>query len=272
MEEAAAQVGLAAPAWYSWLLPALAFEPEALSTARLRVRSPYVAPRLYEERLANAAAGSYLRCVDQDGYVLTPKGRQAAQAVLQAAYGGMARLAPLEIEGLEELARLLLRLVEASLKTPEPPGRWCLAHSLKIDPGSGLPVVARIDQYLSDLSAYRDDCHLAAWAPLGIDGPALEALTYLWRANVPLSLDELFETLKRRGWNKTDYHERLGELNRRGWVEQTADAFTVTLHGWKVRQEVEGKTDLYFYRPWMCLNPAELRELKDLLAAMAGTL
>jgi hypothetical protein len=67
MEEAAVEQGLAASSWYAWLLPALAFEPDAVSTARLRVCSPYAATRSYEECLANAAAAGYLRCVDQDG-------------------------------------------------------------------------------------------------------------------------------------------------------------------------------------------------------------
>jgi hypothetical protein len=270
LEAAAAKEGLVAPAWYAWLLPAVAFEPEAMSTAKLRVRSPYVAPQLYEERLSNAAAAGYLRCVDQYGYLLTVKGHQAVQVVLQAGYACMAQLTPMSIERMEELAGLLVRLVAACLATPEPPGTWCLAHSRKIDPGDGASAAARIDQYLSDLAAYRDDCHLAAWAPLGIDGPELEALTYLWRASdiAPLTLEELFEKLVRRGWEKEDYRSRLSDLIRRGWVEQAAEAYVVTRAGAEVRQEVEDRTDAYFYQPWDCLTPAKLDKLRSLLAAI----
>ena len=142
LEAAAAQHGLAAPSWYAWLLPALAFEPDALSTAKLRVRSPYVAPQLYEEHLANAAAAGFLRCVDRDGYMLTIKGHQAVQAMLEAGDECMAQLLPMPLDRMEVLADLLQRLVDASLAAPEPSGRWCLAYSRKIDRGSSTPVVA----------------------------------------------------------------------------------------------------------------------------------
>jgi len=209
--------------------------------------------------------------------MLTLKGHQAVQAVLQAGDACMSRLRPMPVDRMEELAQLLWKLVDASLEAAEPPGRWCLAHSRKIDRGNeadGAPVTVRIDQYLSDLTAYRDDCHLAAWAMLGIDGPELEVLTCIWRTreSAPLTFAELFDALKRRGWEKDDYRQRLVDLARRGWVEQVAESYTATTAGWTVRQEVEQKTDEYFYRPWACLAPGELETLRDLLAAMGDVL
>ncbi len=273
LKEAARKEGLVAPAWYAWLLPALTFEPEAISTEKLRVRSPYTAPGVYEERLANAAAAGYLRCVDRDGYMLTLKGHNAVRAVLQAGDACMEQLRPMQVERMEMLAGLLRQLVDSSLAAPEPPGRWGLAHSRMIDRGSGAPIVVRIDQYLSDISAYRDDCHLAAWAPLGIDGPEMEALTYIWRTKEaePLTFDELYDALRRRGWGKDDYLQRLADLVQRSWVEQSAQAYKITLAGWTIRQAVEQKTDEYFYRPWACLTAEEMESLKDLLAAMGDT-
>ena len=43
-------------------------------------------------------------------------------------------------------------------------------------------------------------------------------------------------------------------MARRGWVEQAAETYAVTLTGWAIRQNVEQKTDEYFYRPWACLT------------------
>jgi hypothetical protein len=71
---------------------------------------------------------------------------------------------------LKRLASLLGRLVEANLTTPESPGKWCLRIARNFDPGVEAPVMARLDQYLSDLSAYRDDAHLASWRSYGVSG------------------------------------------------------------------------------------------------------
>jgi len=37
----------------------------------------------------------------------------------------------------------------------------------------------RIDQLLTDLDAYRGDCHTCAWQPLGVSGLAWEMLTLI---------------------------------------------------------------------------------------------
>jgi hypothetical protein len=60
MDQAASQLGLPSPEWNGWLLPALMFEPEPISTTRLCVRYPYTSARLYKERLANAARQGFL--------------------------------------------------------------------------------------------------------------------------------------------------------------------------------------------------------------------
>ena len=106
--------------------------------------------------MANAAARGYLRVVDRGGYLLTDKGHAAAHAIVQAAYDCMAKLAPLEPDRLECLAGLLRRLSLACAAAPEPPGTWDIAHSRKTDPGLDAAVVIRIDQYLTDLAAYRE--------------------------------------------------------------------------------------------------------------------
>jgi hypothetical protein len=264
MYEKAVELELETPGYF-WLLALLTFEPDPVSPAMLRVRSPYTAPKWYAERMANAAARGFLRAVGQEGYLLTDKGRLATQMVVQAAYDWMADLAPMAQEKLERLASLLGRLVEACAAAPDPPGTWCIAHSLKVDPGTGAHVIVQIDQYLSDLAAYRDDAHLASWHFLDVDGPAWEALTVLWRQNGPLSLDELFDQFKRRGWEKADYLERLEGLADRRWVAQTGDTFEIILPGVMVRQDAEKLTDTYFYRPWVCVGAEELNELEGLL-------
>lgn len=264
MDQAAAELGLSE--WYGWLLPALVFEPEPISATRLRVRSPYTSARLYNERLAKAARQGFLTQVAEaeNEYHLTELGRQAAERVIEAAYAKMAALQPISSAELERLVSLLHRLVMSCLTAPEPPGKWCIIHSRRTDPGDNASVVVRIDQYLSDLSAYRDDAHLAAWQPYSIDGHAWEAFTYLWRAEAT-TLDELQQKLERRGYSQDEYRQALEDLLQRGWVREEAGEYRVTVLGQEVRQAAEDATDQYFYAPWSCLRQGEMEELRTLL-------
>jgi len=272
MDEAAAEVGLASPAWYGWLLPALAFEPDPMSTDRLRVRSPYVAPQLVDERLQDAAEAGFLLPVAEGEYRLTDdRGRQAAHRVIEAAYARMAPLQPLPSDDLERLADLLGRLVRSCLAAPEPPGKWSITHSRRVDPGPGAPVVVRIDQALSDLAAYRDDAHLAAWAPQAVDAHAWEALTTLWRGEAATP-DELAAKLARRGHSAAAYGAALDDLSRRGWVAGDAGGYRVTPAAAEMRQAAEALTDRLFYAPWACLDPPEAGELEDLLVRFGAGL
>ncbi len=272
MERAAAELNL--PEWYGWLLPAWVFDPEPISAARLRVRSPYTSARLFNERLANAARQGLLRLVagTENEYRLTELGRQAAERVIGAAYAKMAMLQPLPPAELERLADLLLRLVKSCLTAPEPPGKWCIHLSRRTNSGSGAPVVARIDQYLTDLASYRDDAHLAAWQPYEIDGHAWEAFTLLWRGEAS-TLDDLCQRLSgRRGYLRDEYGQAMEDLIQRGWVAEGAGAYQVTPLGKEIRQTAEETTDRYFYAPWSCLSQEETEELRNLLMRLRDAL
>ena len=265
--------GLNLPEWYGWLLPALVFDPEPISTTRLRVRSPYTSVRLYNGQLANAAKQGFLAPVAgmENEYRLTDLGRQAAERVVGAVSAKMATLQPMLSIELERLTDLLLRLVKSCLTTPEPPGKWCISHSRRTDPGDDASVLVRIDQYLSDLAAYRDDAHLASWQPHHIEGHAWEAFTYLWRGEA-ITLDGLYQRLERRGYSRDEYRQAVEDLMKRGWVAQKAERYQVTTLGKEIRQTAEETTDRYFYAPWSCLSQEETEDLQTLLIRLRDSL
>lgn len=267
MDRTATELNL--PEWYGWLLPALVFDPEPISATRLRVRSPYTSARLFDERLANAARQGFLTSVAEmeSEYRLTDLGRRAAERVVGAAYEKMAMLQPMPSTELERLAELLLRLVKSCLIAPEPPGKWCISHSRRTDPGTNASIVVRVDQYLSDLSAYRDDAHLAAWQPYHIEGHAWEAFTFLWRGEAT-TLDGLCQKLERRGYSQDEYEQAIGDLVKRGWVVERAGEYQVTTLGKEIRQTAEETTDRYFYAPWSCLSLEETEDLQTLLICL----
>jgi hypothetical protein len=250
------------------LMAARIFEPYPVSAARLQVRAAYTAPACFDDDLAK---GVHLGLLEPAGgtkageYHLTEEGHRAIRRLIDTAYAAMIPLHPLPDADLERLDTLLYRLVRAGLAAPEPPAKWCLRIARHYDPGESAPAMVRLDQYLSDLDAYRDDAHLAAWQPCEVSGQAWEAFTTLWRHG-PLTLDQLATRLRRRGHTQESYATALDELAVRGWIAGEGDAFHLTDEGRSQREAVEATTNRYFYAPWSCLNAGETAELSNLLA------
>ena len=134
-----------------------------LGGTRLHARAAYTNPALQEERLAKGVKLGLLTPTGKGEYHLTNAGHAAVHQLIDAAYVAMAQLKPLPESELRRLLDLLRRLVEASLAAPEPPGKWCLRIARHFDPAGRAGMTPQLDQYLSDLTAYRDDAHLATW-------------------------------------------------------------------------------------------------------------
>ncbi|OGO47721.1 MAG: hypothetical protein A2Z30_02085 [Chloroflexi bacterium RBG_16_64_43] len=264
-QAAAAPHGLSPTAWHGWLISAFFLRPQHLTLETIAKRDPYSAPARWRSRLEKAAQLGYLVQDERQGYSLTPVGEQAADGVVQAIYRAMERLQPIGEAHLEQMAALLERLVTASLAAPEPPHQWALELSRQSDPGPTAPAMIRIDQLLTDLDAYRGDCHTSAWQPLGVSGLAWEMLTLIWHGEARAAVD--FESkLQRRGYRRDAFVHALDELLQRGWVAGDAQAVDITRTGRDAREAVEAQTDEYFYRPWAVLSAEERECLKQGLA------
>ena len=124
--------------------------------------------------------------------------------------------------------------------------------------------MAKIDQRLDDLHAFRDDVHLAAWQPHGVSGQAWEALTFVWRGDAATA-EELAEKLPFRGYSAEEYAAGLTDLVERGWVAGTAEGYRVAEQGQAVRQEAEEMTDRLFYGPWTSLDVGDMAQLNAML-------
>lgn len=268
IQQTAAQLKL--PEWCTGiLLPALSFDPEPVTAEKMRKRGAYTAESLYSQRLSEAARQELLQETEHGAgeYRLTARGREAAESILQAANECMSRLQPLPEEELDQLAALLNRVVQACLKAPSPPGKWCIELACRVNTGISPHLLVRIDHYLSDLSAYRDDAHLAAWQPHGCSGQAWEAFTLLWRGEAR-TLDELFSKLERRGFSREEYRQALDDLIQRGWLQAEGEQYVLTPRGEQIRQAAEEQTDAYFHAPWDCLSENELEALGSLLTRL----
>jgi predicted transcriptional regulator len=253
------------------LITARRSDPEPISAARMSALGPYTSPTQYERLLTQVAEAGLLTPKADGEYGFSERGRSTLGEVEGPFYTCLSEISPLPEEDMVRLEGRLKRLVEACLEAEEPtrkPG-ISLIHQGDITQEYG--VLAKIDQHLDDLNAFRDDAHLGAWQPTGVSGPAWEALTFVWRGEAGTAA-ELAEKLPRRGHSADDYAEALSDLTDRGWVEETAEGYRVTEKGEALRQEAEEATDRYFLAPWAILNARELMLLNDELIRLRDSL
>ncbi len=272
IDRAAAELGIPVGEWYGWLMAARIFEPEPVSAARLHIRAAYTSPAKLEAGLAKGAHLGLLQPAGGGDYRLTSAGHSGVEHLIQTAWTAMSKLSPLPQADLLRLADLLKRVDDACLAAPEPPGKWCLRIERHYDPGVKAPVMERLDQYLSDLVAYRDDARLAVRQSYGVSGQAWEASGLLWRG-AATNLDDVYEKLgQRRGWSREDYGAAIQELIDRDWVAGDEVGYIVTDLGRAVREEAKESRDAYFHRPFGCLSDGETDELQDLLTRLCEAL
>lgn len=270
MDEVAISVGLEPSEAFSVIIPAYLFEPDPISAARLRKKVPYNSPIYYEKPLIAVKESGFLDEAREGGYVLNQRGHEAFKRIMQAAYQVMEQLSPLPPSDLDELKLLLASMVQASILSPEPPGKWSILHSRRLDPGRNASPIILIDQYLADLSAYRDDSHLASWASHAVDAHAWDILGVLWQGKAT-SIADVIDLGKKRRWTESETNEAVNELVRKGWVTQEEN-LSLTLAGREVRENAEELTDRFFFSPWSILNDVEFQQFCELLTQLKENL
>jgi hypothetical protein len=208
-------------------------------------------------------------------YRLSTGGRAVITRLVKEFYAGLAgieqaiRLA-YPAADLDRAAALLEKIVTASFTALIE--KWSLMTTHHLASNDEVVALARIDQALDDLNAFRDDAHLAAWLPHHIDGYIWEIFTFLWRGEVK-NADEMAEKAAARGYTREAYQSALGDLIGRGWVRATGEnTYEVTETGRQVREAAETQTDRYFYTPWMTLSQIEVNEMRNLLTRLKTVL
>ncbi len=259
MEQTAIEEDVNPDDW-GMLITAFSFHPDEISEEILQKRIPY---QRYANRLESMRHQGLLSR-SGDLYQLTPGGEKIAWKVIQAAYQTMDQLHPLKPPEMHCLNQILRKIVLACLEAPEPPGKWCIKHARRLDPGESAGITVKLDQYLSDLVAYRDDSHLAAWRAHQVDGPTWETFDLFCKAEIK-SLDELEERLQHRGYSSEEYQQAIELLIEKKWLERTKNQIQVTEHGENLRNQTEETTDQYFFTPWSVITDSEAEMLENLL-------
>lgn len=269
MREAIQATGV--PDRWGGLYLARGSEPEPFSVEHFLAVAPYSAEERLVGTLEALAQAGLMERTGEHAYQLTDQGRTAVNDTIKVAHERLATVAPLPSDEMEQLNDLLYRIVATTLAATEPEEKRTLVYCRWTDPGDGAPGSVRVDQYLTDLTRFRDDAHIAAWRPVGVSGSVWEALTLVWRGDARTA-EELAEKLSFRGHSAEIYAEALAELAGRGWIEGAAEGYQVTEKGGALRQEAEEETDRIFYAPWACLDETEKTQLHQLLTQLKAKL
>lgn len=253
----------AQPATFFPTLMASGKAPEPYSAQDHGLRFPYINPDRINQVLSDAADSGLLSSFN-GGYKLSNKGQEAIESVNDVFYSRLGEIDSVLEDDSQALAELLHKLVDASLEATEPESKWSLTNMHDCHLDKSYNSLAKIDQYLDDLNAFRDDVHIAAWQPYDIDGRSWEAFTFVWRGDVSTA-EELVEKLPNRGYDEADYEESLDLLVKRGWLEQSGNEYATTKQGQAIRNEAEETTNRYFFAPWDELSSSEKFRLRTLL-------
>ena len=244
------------------LLQTLAFDPTPISGTLVTTRFPYATAASWDETLRKLADKGLLSATADDAYTLTENGRTTVNQILDAFRDHLATITT-DVD-LDKTAELLGRVVTACSNTTAPAPN-AIRQSRNIAPADDASALAKIDQHLDDLNAYRDDAHIATFAPHKISGHGWELFTMLWRGDVT-NAAEMAEKMAFRGHDEAAYAAALDDLVYRDWIMPQNGGYVLTKLGKEVREAAELQTDRYFYRPWLVLNQADADELHKLLA------
>jgi len=256
--------------FYNPTLTAFSIAPKSVSLDLLCKRTPYTNPSRFEKLLADTASAGYIDPKGDGNYMISDKGSKAIQTTNDAFYDHINKVNAFPADKLNELSMLLGRLVEAASKADLPTGTIALEVTRPGHPDVPSDTLALVDQYLDDLIAFRDDAHIAAWTPSGVNGHTWEVLSYVWNGEAN-TVDKLIERLPFRGYSADDYTKTLNDLNERGWIEPGTNGYKITETGRKIREDAETATDNHYFAPWQVLSGDELKRLGELLNELRET-
>jgi hypothetical protein len=215
---------------------------------------------------ASAAESAGLIGWTDGRWSLTAKGRTALEDFRHAMDAHFAALSPIPADELERLADLLDQALRAVSVSAEPRTREhtprAARHRWK-EPSSPM---AHLDAAVYGLWQVRDDCHVQAWRDAGLDGPALDVLTKLWRKEAG-TIEELSSAAR----PEADTRAALQQLRDAGLIGPGLD-LVVTAKGTGTRERIEAETDRYFFSPWPESVGAVAEWLVDRLTAVNAAL
>ena len=242
---------------------------EYFSIENFQKRDPFTNPEQFERLFARFDVKGLIIPLSDEEYQVTEMARDGTYRIIQAGDEQLSKFENFADVDLVRIVKLIKQIVTENELAPEPPEKWAIFKRFRVANDLS-PSVVRIREYMMDLFAYRDDCHLSAARPhFGQAGIAWSVLGSIWNGDA-VTAEQMAETMEFRGYDVSDYEVAIRAAMEIGWIE-ASDApgkFRPTQKGRELREKVENLTNEYFYRPWSVLVQEELDELYALLTKL----
>jgi DNA-binding MarR family transcriptional regulator len=251
---------------------AVAFTPDALGLAHVFSLAPYSNPEGIKQDFIGAVERGWLQVAGEGAYIPSEKSKDYLNRLRDMLNEVFAELQEETSQDLMRINELLAAIVEEADKTKAFTDKPTLKMTRRFEPKGKVPELNWVRRHLFSIFSFRDDAHIAAWAPQKIDGYAWETLSFLWEgeAGTPTQLAE--KLAENRNYDEEAYAGALKELDKRGWVKEINGSFEVTEEGRTLRQKVEDLTDEYFNSAFAIISDSDLEELGALLGQLAKDL
>ncbi len=247
------------PGWGQLVL-ATSIAPEPLTLARLRIRGAYNAPIVFETHLNALTENGYLY-ERKDGFHATEKAISFIDTLLEQQRSHLKRLPTLPDSEINQLNSLLKIIYDIALTIDNMPTPCLDDASRRSVPESLIPL-EKFLRFVSALTAFRDDCHLAAWHDYDVDGHAWERFTYIWNGQ---AYPEQLQT--NRGFTVQEDQAALESLLTRRWITPSDGdiGYAITPQGKLLRDGAEDATNSAFFAAWSHLTDEQWAQLTTLL-------
>lgn len=232
------------------------------------LRSPYALKRPLLEQGWSEVVAAGLAEATADGWRVGPRTIEIGLDMSRRIRDHVRGL-PFPAEATQRAARTLWPVAE---RVPTSAARAAQVKRLTPGPDEPPSDAITLTRAAQILWAFRDDCHIPAWQEKGYDGPAFEALSFVWagpgdvsHTKLPAvgSLDALEKALAPRQ-ERADIEKNVDALVKRGDVVRTGDTVGITPQGQRTRDAIEEETDRRFFAIWELDDAATARLGDDL--------
>ena len=246
------------------------------SIEEFQKRDPFSNPEQFEKLFVRFNVKGWIEPIPDDRFRVPDATRKAVKSIIES---GDACLPPVDVFtdiDLERLKVLIKQIVVVMLANDtglDMPQRWAIHRRFRVA-NQHSPVLVKIREYLMDIFAFRDDSHLTAARPHFNQAGMVWSTFGAVASGSAVTAARMAEVMAFRGYEVEDYDIALQAAKEIGWIEESdsAGSYRLTEKGTQLREQVDARTDEYFYQPWSALTHAEREELHDLLTKLRDRL
>lgn len=228
--------------------------PDPIMLKHLQQRNPYSSGQTQIDGIQKLRNANHL----DENDVITQTAYDEYQGLIDVQDAQAKSLNLMDESELIQIADYLKRAHDAALELDAPSFHLVTSRPLPEN------TVHRIYYLIYRFTALRDDAHIQAWQGLGVDGHTYEASSLIWNETAR-NATKFMEVRGNRGYEESDWQNTLDSLVDKGWLLKDDDDYVASDDYKTIREEIEIKTDEFFYQIFTGFTDNEIENLLNLL-------